>query len=497
MKNRTSLCLSRGLSRLLLAGAASAALFAATPVLALEPAGANASTQAGTKTDAPKQAKLKLKDGRVIVGEILAQTADVIRFKSKVAGIDVTTDYMMSDVEEVIKIETSTPAPADGKTDTTKTETKKPDAKADVPLGTAVKAADSAEVTPAVGEDAHRVYFAELKGKFGRNITQTLVRKLTADALKENADTIVFSLDGEWDPANERKFRGWQELFRYEELGPALTDEIQKNFPKPPRVVTWVHKAMGGASLMPLCTKEIYMTEDAMIGGMFGLDVMMQGNRTVVEKQRSLRLQHAAGWVVKGGYDVRIMYAMAVIEYVLSYRFAGDEVEFFERMPEGPNEVLLTDKGPDSMQEYVRGKGKAYLNITSKIGTDLKISKGTANTKEDLFFQMGLDRNRIDVGSAKKICDQWDRRIVAAEKELQKLMQEYQDTPVNGATYEERTQQRGKRKSTLRKMMDKLNEKDLKEVFDDAYRNELELPGDAVLQSLIDQIDVQQQNDRK
>lgn len=489
MKNRTSF----SLSRLLLAGVASAALFAATPALALEAVSVKASTQAGTKAGAPKQAKLKLKDGRIVEGEILAQTADVIRFKSKIAGIDVTTDYLMSDVEEVIEIETSTPAPTDGKTDTSKAEARK----SDVPLGKAVTATDSSDATPAVGEDGHRVYFAELKGKFGRNITQTLVRKLTADALKENADTIIFSLDGEWDPQNEFKFRGWQELFRYEELGPALTDEIQKNFPNPPRVATWVHKAMGGACLMPLCTKEIYMTEDAMIGGMFGLDVMMQGNRTVVEKQRSLRLQHAAGWVVKGGYDVRIMYAMAVIEYVLSYRFAGDEVEFFERMPEGPNEVLLTDKGPDSMAEYVRGKGKAYLNITSKIGTDLKISKGTANTKEDLFFLMGLDRNRIDVGSAKRICEQWDRRIVAAEKELKKLMQEYQDTAVNGATYEERTQQRGKRKSTLRKMMEKLNERDLKEVFDDAYRNELELPGDAVLQSLMDQIDVQQQNDRK
>lgn len=486
------------LSRLLLAGAASAALFSALPALALEP---TTGTKTQAKADAPKQAKLKLKDGRVIVGEILAQTADVIRFKSKVAGIDVTTDYMMSDIEEVIKIESSTPAP-DAKPETTKTEEKKVETKkeeaAKTPVTGSATTADSAAATPALGEDGvppHRVYFAELKGKFGRNITQTLIRKLTADAKKENADTIVFSLDGAWEP--ESPFQGWSELLRYEEIAPAMTDEIQRDFAKTPRVVTWVHKAMGGASLMPLCTKEIYMTEDAMIGGMFGLDYMMKGNRTVVEKQRSLRLQHAAGWVIKGGYDTKIMYAMAVVDYVLSYKFVGDEVEYFERMPEGPNEVLLTDRGPDTLSEMVRGKGKAYLNITAKIGTDLKISKGTANTKDDLFFQMGLDRNRLDVGSAKKICDQWDRRIVVAEKELVKLMQDYRDTPVDGATYEERTQQRGKRKSTLRKMMEILNNKELKEVFDDGYRNELELPDDATLQSLIDQIDIQQQRDKK
>ena len=323
MKNRAL----PNLSRLLLAGAV---LFSALPALAIEP---TTGTKTQAKADAPKQAKLKLKDGRILVGEILAQTADVIRFKSKVAGIDVTTDYMMSDIEEVIKVETSTPAP-ETKPEATKPEAKKVETKKEETARTPVTGsatADSAVATPALGEDGtppHRVYFAELKGKFGRNITQTLIRKLTADAKKENADTIVFSLDGTWEP--ESPFQGWGELLRYEELAPAMTDEIQRDFAKTPRVATWVHKAMGGASLMPLCTKEIYMTEDAMIGGMFGLDYMMNGNRTVVEKQRSLRLQHAAGWVIKGGYDTRIMYAMAVVDYVLSYRFVGDEVEYFD-----------------------------------------------------------------------------------------------------------------------------------------------------------------------
>ena len=464
--------------------------------LAFEPASTD--TKAAAKAPA-KMVKIKLKDGKEVTGELVAKTSDVVRIKAKVNGADVVQDYLTDQIEEVTDLPNATPAPDAKPESKTETENK---AESDKKAEAADKAtpAPASNAAPATSEDAanaHRVYYAELKGEFGRNITQTLIRKLTAEANKENADTIIFSLDGAWDPQGESHFQGWRELLRFEDIAPAITDEIERDFAKRPRVAIWVHQAMGGASLIPLCIKEIYMAEDGKIGGLAGLDYMMQGNRTVVEKQRSLRLQHAAGWVIKGGYDTRIMYAMAVVDYILSYRFVGDQVEFLERLPDGPTEVLLTDAGPDTMADMIRGKGKAYLNINAEIGRAIKISRGTVNTKEDLFSAMGLDRNRTDVGTAKKICEQWDRRVAAAEKELQKLWNEdYRQTQVTG-TFEQRRSARGKQKRALQQMLERLNSKEMKEIFDDGFRQEFRIPQDSDLQSLIDKIDLDQQRDKK
>jgi hypothetical protein len=92
---------------------------------------------------------------------------------------------------------------------------------------------------------------------------------------------------------------------------------------------------------------------------------------------------------------------------------------------------------------------------------------------------MGLDRNRTDVGTAKKICEQWDRRVAAAEKELQKLWNEdYRQTQVTG-TFEQRRSARGKQKRALQQMLERLNNKELKEIFDDGFRQEFRIPQDS------------------
>lgn len=474
---------SRICSHILLACAVLVFAFAGSNALAIE----FAEQTLQSHIDEPRQATLRLKDGSIVVGEILDQNTDVVRFRGRIHGIEFTTDYLTINIEQIVMFDPDEQGPGDDTPDPTTLNDS-----SNTPISPV------GAFTPAIHSDdsnAHRVYFAELKGEFGRNISQTLIRKLTADARKENADTIIFSLDATWDPQNP--FQGWDELLRYEEIAPALTDEIQSEFAHAPRVVTWVHQAMGGASLIPLCNREIYMASDGMIGGMSGLDRMMKGDRTVVEKQRSLRLQHATGWVIKGGYDRRILYAMAVVEFDLCYRYLGDEVEFFERLPEGPDEVLLTDAGPDTMADIVRGRGKAYLNIDSDTGRDIKVSKGTADTKEELFAMMGVDRNRIDVGSADRICKQWDRRIQYAEDQLLQLWNgDYNQTQVTGS-YEERSAARGRRKRALGTMLNLLTASDLKEVFDTAYRAKLRIPIDAELQYRIFQIEIEQMRDKR
>jgi hypothetical protein len=385
---------------------------------------------------------LILRDGREIIGKVVAETDAVVTFKgkSKGSGIEFTNDYSRADIL-TLKKGTSNPAP-----------------KADAPKsdGAVAAAASSKAEEPSADTSGHpRVYILPLEGVFGQDITQTPMREAVRDAKRLNADVLILRLNSEWkddkNPFKEKladdeklDFNG---LFRYEEMAPVITDEIVREWPKQPKVVCWVKTAMGGAAFIPLCVPNIYMTEDARIGGIGGLEYLLEGvgDITPQQKQYSLRLGHARGWVIKGGYDSRIVDAMAVVKVVLSYRYDGDKVQFLDRLPESADEVLLTWAGGDSVGDRIRGTGKDWLTITAKIGKDIGVSKGTANTEEELLFQLGLDRDREIVrGNADKIMNGWKKRIENVKKEILLSMETFRDTAVEG-TFEQRQAAYGKR----------------------------------------------------
>jgi len=393
---------------------------------------------------------LILRDGREIIGKVVAETDAVVTFKGKAkgSGIEFTNDYSRADILS-LKKGVSNPAP---NPDATKSDSGKTDgASGSLPAKAAEPAADTS---------GHpRVYFLPLEGVFGQDITQTPIREAVRDAKRLNTDVLILRLNNEWkdenNPFKEKladdeklDFNG---LFRYEEIAPAITDEIVREWPKQPKVVCWVKTAMGGAAFIPLCVPNIYMHEDARIGGIGGLEYLLEGvgDVTPQQKQYSLRLGHARGWVIKGGYDARIVDAMAVVKVILSYRYDGDRVQFLDRLPESADEVLLTWAGGDSVGDRIRGTGKDWLTITAKIGKDIGVSKGTANTEEELLFQLGLDRAREIVrGNADKIMGGWKKRIENVKKEILLAMETFRDTPVEG-TYEQRQAAYGKRMRAL------------------------------------------------
>ncbi len=390
---------------------------------------------------------LILRDGREIIGKVVAETDAVVTFKGKAkgSGIEFTNDYNRSDILS-LKKGVSNPTP---KPEAPKSDAPKPDA--------APAKADAPASSESSGHP--RVYILPLEGVFGQDITQTPIREAVRDAKKLNTDVLILRLNNEWkdenNPFKEKladdeklDFNG---LFRYEEIAPAITDEIVREWDKQPKIVCWVKTAMGGAAFIPLCVPNIYMTEDARIGGIGGLEYLLEGvgDVTPQQKQYSLRLGHARGWVIKGGYDARIVDAMAVVKVVLSYRYVGDRVELLDRLPESADEVLLTWAGGDTVGDRIRGTGKDWLTITSKIGKDIGISKGTANTEEELLFQLGLDRDREMIrGNADKIMGGWKKRIENVKKEILLALETFRDTAVEG-TYEQRQAAYGKRMRAL------------------------------------------------
>lgn len=433
---------------------------------------------------------LILRDGREIIGKVIAETDAVVTFKgkSKGSGIEFTNDYNRADILS-LKKGVSNPAP--------KADAPKQDA-APKPAGDEpAKAADTSGFT--------KVYFLPLEGLFGQDITQTPMREAVRDAQKNNVDVLILKLNNEWrDERNPFKDRladdeklDFNELFRYESIAPVITDEITREWTKQPKVVCWVKNAMGGAAFIPLCVPNIYMTDDARIGGIGGLEFLLKGvgDETPQQKQYSLRLGHARGWAIKGGYDSRIVDAMAVVNYVLSYRYVGDKVEFLERAPETADEIPLTWAGGDTVGDRIRGTGKDWLTITAKIGKDIGVSKGTANTQEELLYMLGLDREReIVQGNADKIMGGWKRRIENVKKEILTSIETYQRTPVEG-TPEQRQAAYGKRIRALENITRLITQ--YAEALTGQWLGQNRVPPEETLRSLIELERINRQKEKK
>ncbi|MDX2146849.1 MAG: hypothetical protein SFZ23_04945 [Planctomycetota bacterium] len=453
------------------------------------------------------QDELIFKDGRRLVGKIVAETASTITFSGRAAGIAFKTDYQKTDILEIKRAASATPAapkPAGGTPGGTP---------ATPPTGTAAKtttAAKSTSTTPATAsptsenaDGKQRYMIIELDGVFGEDITQTPIWEAIENARDNKVDVLIFKINAEFfrdelklselpdDAANVNELR------RAEEIAPLFISRIPAEWgPNQPRVAFWVDSAMAGAALLPFCAKEIYFTSDGRMGGLGNLEFLYnQGDSVVHQKWMSAMMGHAQGWTIAGGYDPRIIQAMAVRSYVLSATFQGDKAVLLERMPEGPHEELLTDDGKDANQDglmqRVRGEGNDVLTLNADVALRLGISKGTADTREQLLFEMGLDRAGVPVeGRGQKIMENWSRRLREAKRELVNLLREYGEVEVRPpAEWAQRNAARNERLNIIKRMRTLMRQFD--EGLSPRWRWQNNIPAEADLESLVKQIEIE------
>lgn len=390
--------------------------------------------------------------GQIIEGTILEETPTSVRMKVVVAGIEAEMTYQKS---EILKITRGTG------------EAPKADAKPDPKSGSKSVKTD-AKGTPAEG--AKKIYVIELTGVFAQDISQTPIRNAVKDAKKNEADYIIVSLDNDWSlrrfgDIGERKDEDseFDMLFRAEDMAPIFSEEIPREWTTPPTVVFWVKKAMGGAAFLPLVCPNIYFHSEGKMGGIGGIGQLFgnTGDLVVREKQISLRLGHAEGIAIQGGYPVELVRAMARDEYVLSVRFEGGRPVFLERMPESPDEMLLTndggkDENKDNIQALARGEGKNVLTLNAELAYKLGVSKGTVDNLDDLIFNLGpaVARNyQIVKGQSSQIVKGWRDGLSGARRELPKLWREFQTVEVKApGGYRERQAARGRQISLIEDM---------------------------------------------
>ncbi|MBX3380254.1 MAG: hypothetical protein KF805_09155 [Phycisphaeraceae bacterium] len=364
----------------------------------------------------------------------------------------------------------------------------------------------SANVAVAQDSAPTRVYVIDLNGEFGYDISQTPIRQAMRDARDQNADVVIVKIDAKWEqdeltplPDNVAQF---DELFRAQKILPIFADEMQREWAKPPRLVMWVKRAMGGPAFIPFVSPEIYFTSDGKMGGVGGIGVMLEGkgDEVVRQKQYSLRMARAEGFLIRGGYDPMIVQAMCRPGFLLSYRMEGGKPLFLERAPERPDEFALTSGlMGDSMQASVRGTTSSVLTLTADTARAISVSRGTADTLDDLVFQLGLSRNhQIVDGKSKRIMEYWTRDLNNASKEIKRILEEMGsgDQSSGGAeTYESRTQARGKQIRQLDTIINKL--KIYEEAFGPRWHAENRVPSRTELELRREQLELQQLVDKK
>lgn len=442
-----------------LVGSLSGATLAAALVLASAgtptPVWAQASGAAsGQAAKAPERAKLIFKDGTVREGEILSETDSTLRFKGSINGLAFEVEYKKADILKIERLASiPTPAPV-------------------APTPASAGKADPEQAQPAQSAgDKTKVYWVELKGEFGVDIAETPLRQAVRDAQNNKADVLLVSLENDWsegiqDLPSDPEIGEFDELFRAEKFAPILSTELMETFDSPPKVVFWVKQAMGGAAFLPMVARTIYFAPEGRMGGIGNLSTMFGsiGDEMVRQKQYSLRMAHAEGMAILGGHDYRIMRAMARIEYVLSMRFEGGRAVLLERMPQGPDEVLLTWDGKEPNRDTIRdratGEGKDVLTLNAKLAQDLGISQGTAESIDDLMYKMDLSRSgEVVRGNSQAIFQQWRRGLDSAKRTIRENLRKFAETQVQG-DFTERTKARGTQQRLLQEILDLLNRYD-------------------------------------
>lgn len=394
--------------------------------------------------------KLTLRNGDVREGVVAQSTDSVLIVKIAIVGISSEITYQRNEIAKVERLEAAaTPKPAKAASGTGAATPNSPPTSP--PITPASAPADDGLTHP-------KVFYIELKGEFGRDISVTPLRSILAEAKRAQPDVIIFKV------ATDFKFQGqerqdfnpadanaaFNQLETVRELQTLFTDGIRDDseWKTKPRLVMWVKKALGGIAFLPFVAPEIYYTSDALHGGIGFLELIFEGvgDRVVQEKQYSLRIARAEGLAIKGGYDARIIKAMTRADYVLSYTLVGGKPVYFE---DDTGDVLLTDDADrgkdrrDTIEDIVRFKGNDVLTLNAQNAITLGVSKGTADTFDELLSELGIARTaEMLKNRSAKVLGDWSKNITEAEKDFARFWREYGRITVTGATPAERNKGR-------------------------------------------------------
>jgi len=412
-------------------------------------------TQSNNKTPD----KLVLNDGTVVLGAIVTETDTQISINQvfRVGAIEqiVLRTYQKSEIKTIER-------------DVNKTETNNNQPQARPGSSRAPTTTPSA-----ASEGVPTVYFVTLTGEFGLDMNYTPIRRIIEDARQHQPDYLVIKVDADFAFYGQGReawqfdingFFGKYDLVKQIQL--LFLEEIPRDplWEKKPKVVTWVNNAMGGATLLPFVSDTMYFTSQGMLGGAGPADMLYatHADELVRQKWLDMIVTPMEGTLLRNGYPFQLAKAFAYMQYVLSYKLVGGQPVFYEGFPEdAPEEgyILLVDDGNleagrrDALEDVIRLRINDWLVMDASLAQRLGVSKGTADTLDQLMFQLGVvgQYHQIENARGDRIIQGWRDEVTRAERNIGRLVREFAQIQVQG-NYNERQRARGQQINTLRQI---------------------------------------------
>jgi hypothetical protein len=266
-------------------------------------------------------------------------------------------------------------------------------------------------------EGGKSVLIIPMQGQMHTDINHRVLEPLT-DRIKElNPDLILIELDSN---DYETKFHAlmsldgnplWADKLEFNGYDADAILDTAKVFHVPlkniPQVI-WVNDSAGSSTMLALSWANMYMSDEAYLRSTFlSSDFMGINAEDTRGKIREFRLHHTKVLAEWAGRDYALLRAFADPDVPLSGSWEGKKVKWEDNLYGD----MVIDKGPDYMP-----------NLSSTIAAELAISKGNANSRNDVLLAEGIrEYHLVGKDITQEIEDsvtQWRKDFLKAEKML-------------------------------------------------------------------------------
>lgn len=285
--------------------------------------------------------KIVLKDGSIVEGTIVREVDGFVWIKTSVSGIEQEKLFTPQEIGSITR-----------------------DAGAAPVTSAPVVADERAPVVLSGGPKAAIITLGSREAGHG----DTIGIDIQAFALKEMLPMLESELGT--DGTGVVVFRitsGGGLLLEIQRLSDVIQNEYKKRF----RVVSWIDSAISAAAMTSHCIEEIYFTPQGNYGACTGWSGQLQAVKGRGLEEVLYMMEKISA---RGGYNPLIMRAMQIQVPLSATIDANGEVKWYDNASAG---------------EIVVNRDNEILTFNAETARQVKFSRGTANTIDELQALMG------------------------------------------------------------------------------------------------------------
>ncbi|MBS0187269.1 MAG: hypothetical protein JSS51_04325 [Planctomycetes bacterium] len=305
-------------------------------------------------------ARVTLKDGTVLEGEIVREMQGIVWLKIKSGKLEETRMISPDEMKSITRDAGATPAAKPGEDTTPAKDDKPAEPTTANPAPAPAASADTSSQPRKTGVPRAAVITLGEGGE--RDMVGVyMMAKPLHDAIPllkaENVDIVVFRVNS-----------GGGAALEVQKLSDVIYNEYRKNF----RTVAWIDWAISAAAMTSHAIEELYFTPE----GAYGACTAFHGD-FVAAKDADLEryLFQMEKISTRGNHDPQIMRAMQIMEPLSATVSPNGDVKYYQDETSG--DIVLNTKD-------------RVLTFNSQSATQVKFSAGTASNLDELAKAMQL-----------------------------------------------------------------------------------------------------------